>query len=159
MNTIDRSAIMIRSATGSALARRRYKYFGVVAAYDNKINYKKSVPLPPLFLPGQTKPRHLHLQLQHQLTTAQRWYNCNNDGTNTDRSDGPPSSGHCAMKDTYKAVSKNQYSAHVGCQDLLLDCVQRIKEQWQRRRLAKANGGSSCPLYIVHMPSSHRICL
>eukprot|EP00533_Pseudo-nitzschia_delicatissima_P006833 CAMPEP_0116083058 /NCGR_PEP_ID=MMETSP0327-20121206/3066_1 /TAXON_ID=44447 /ORGANISM="Pseudo-nitzschia delicatissima, Strain B596" /LENGTH=391 /DNA_ID=CAMNT_0003573911 /DNA_START=266 /DNA_END=1441 /DNA_ORIENTATION=- len=33
------------------------------------------------------------------------------------------------MRGSYKETSGNQYSAHLGCQDMLLDCAKRLKEQ------------------------------
>jgi hypothetical protein len=37
-----------------------------------------------------------------------------------------------AMRDSYMETSGNQYSAHLGCQDMLLGCAKRLKEQQQR---------------------------
>ena len=60
-----------------------------------------------------------------------------------------------AMRGSYKETSGNQYSAHLGCQDMLLDCARRLKEQrnlqidhlksqkWKIADLGSADGSNS----------------
>jgi len=52
------------------------------------------------------------------------------------------------MRDSYKEASGNQYSAHLGCQDMLVGCATRLRERWNStttttNRLTIADLGSA----------------
>lgn len=68
-------------------------------------------------------------------------------------SGGEEDSSH-AMRDSYKGTSENQYSAHLGCQDMLLGCAKRLTEckyqqgrtstkEWKIVDLGSADGSNS----------------
>ena len=70
-------------------------------------------------------------QFFSQWQPPRRW---NTNGENENNSNGngnshvKKSATATTMRDSYKDHSFNQYSAHIGCQDLLQDCARRLME-------------------------------
>ena len=73
-----------------------------------------------------------------------------NNNNNNNNGDADNASSH-AMGDSYRETSGNQYSAHRGCQDLLLGCANRLRErqdrapkqEWKIADLGSADGSNS----------------
>jgi hypothetical protein len=73
------------------------------------------------------------------------------------------------MRDSYKETSGNQYSAHQGCQDMLLGCAKRLKErghqnnnpssattQWKIADLGSADGSNSIRTIEIFLDALNR---
>eukprot|EP00536_Pseudo-nitzschia_multiseries_P009385 jgi/Psemu1/288426/fgenesh1_pg.260_\ len=60
--------------------------------------------------------------------SPRRWNATHNNNGNETTLDQRTAGSATTMRDSYKYHSFNQYSAHIGCQDLLEDCARRLME-------------------------------
>ena len=112
-----------------------------------------------------TKHRRRHFQQQRQAflhnTNAirgkeeqqfGRFKTMNDEQREKKKDNEDEDSSHNAMRDSYQETSGNQYSAHLGCQDLLIGCAKRLGSNsnnndassvWKIADLGSADGSNS----------------
>ena len=116
---------------------------------------------------GGNSCRRTTLSLQPRRKQPCRWMSMTG-GDERGNSIGDDDLSH-VMRDSYKETSGNQYSAHQGCQDMLLGCAKRLKErghqnnnpssattQWKIADLGSADGSNSIRTIEIFLDALNR---